>query len=53
MARFTEEDAKEIMRKCGIEIINAFMTDEVKKQKEIEEYNKRIDELDIEITLGE
>lgn len=53
MARFTEEDAREIMRKCGIEMINAFMTDEAKKQKEIEKYNKRIDELDIEITLGE
>ena len=51
MARFTEEDAREIMRKCGIEMINAFMTDEVKKQKEIEKYNKHIDELDIESIL--
>lgn len=31
MARFTKEDAREILRKCGIEMINAFMTDEVKK----------------------
>ena len=51
MARFTKEDAREIMRKCGIEMINASMTDEVKKQKEIEEYNKHIDGLDIEAYL--
>ena len=45
------DNAKEILRKCGIEMINAFMTDEVKKQKEIEKYNKQIDELDIEACL--
>ena len=32
-------------------MINAFMTDEAKKQKEIEIYNKRVDELDIEAYL--
>ena len=51
MARFTKEDAKEILRKCGIEMINAYMTDEVKKQKQIEKYNKQIDRLDIEAYL--
>ena len=45
------DNAKEILRNCGIEMINAFMTDEVKKQKEIEKYNKQIDELDIEAYL--
>jgi vacuolar-type H+-ATPase subunit I/STV1 len=47
------EKVREILRNIGIEIFDVFMTDEAKKQKEIEKYNKRIDELDIEITLGE
>jgi len=42
------EKAREILRNIGIEMIDVFMKDKIKKQKEIAKYNKQIDELDIE-----
>jgi len=45
------EKVREILRNIGIEMFDVFMEDETKKQKEIEKYNKQIDELDIEVYL--
>lgn len=45
------EKVREILRNIGIEIVDVFMEDEAKKQKQIEKYNKHIDELDIEAYL--
>lgn len=45
------EKVREILRNIGIEMFDVYMEDEAKKQKQIEKYNKQIDELDIEAYL--